>query len=366
MKKLIFILLVVMILPISAFADMIAVSEVRDQVMEIGKWTQSYEVDGKTVTVDVPIEVPDVDVMPVLRVADEYTYADAGLPTIPDGISVRASGTLIDGGMPYIGGNDGVRAWEKRIYSGRVDLNAILSSKLNMSAAEIVSHIENTIASCYGYDADICLEYISDKQEWREYDERTSEWGTVVNDASLIGKLEVSAFECVQGVPIIAGMLELMHGGTMDYETERGAQRPPVFYECTSEGWCLCYFGVRVAAVQYEDVPLCGFEVAKKQFEKLILQGNIKRVNAVRLGYVMCLDPKGGERWLVPMWVLDGQYARNANQKDVAEQQRADPEEYQRHYIGVNAQTGELIDPKSQGKKRCYVSDILTWQEVRK
>ena len=60
MKKMMLWLCLMMIVPTLASADMVSISELRQQVEVMGRWTQTYEAHGRTIEVDVPIIVPEV------------------------------------------------------------------------------------------------------------------------------------------------------------------------------------------------------------------------------------------------------------------------------------------------------------------
>ena len=68
MKKMMLWLCLLMIVPTLASADMVSISELRQQVEAIGHWTQTYEAHGRTIGVDVPIIVPEVEAMPIVTV----------------------------------------------------------------------------------------------------------------------------------------------------------------------------------------------------------------------------------------------------------------------------------------------------------
>ena len=51
-----------------ASGDMVSISELRQQVEMIGRWTKIYEAHGRTIEVDVPIIVPEVNEFPVFSV----------------------------------------------------------------------------------------------------------------------------------------------------------------------------------------------------------------------------------------------------------------------------------------------------------
>lgn len=68
MKKMILWLCLMMIVPTLASADMVSISELHQQAEAVGRWTQTYEAHGRTIEVDVPIIVPEVEAMPIVTV----------------------------------------------------------------------------------------------------------------------------------------------------------------------------------------------------------------------------------------------------------------------------------------------------------
>ena len=64
----------------AASGEMVSVSELREQVETMGRWQKTYQARGRTVEVDIPIIVPEVDEMPVMaaepwRPFDEESWA---------------------------------------------------------------------------------------------------------------------------------------------------------------------------------------------------------------------------------------------------------------------------------------------------
>ena len=57
-----------MIVPTLASADMVSITELRQQAEAVGRWTQTYEAYGRTIGVDVPVIVPEVEAMPIVTV----------------------------------------------------------------------------------------------------------------------------------------------------------------------------------------------------------------------------------------------------------------------------------------------------------
>ena len=70
-----------MIVPTLALAsgDMMSISELRYQVEAMGRWTKTYEAHGRTIEVDVPIIVPEVEEFPVFSVEPYYAVYEQRL-----------------------------------------------------------------------------------------------------------------------------------------------------------------------------------------------------------------------------------------------------------------------------------------------
>ena len=54
---------------VCAQAEHVSVTELREQIEEMGRWTQSYEAHGRTIAVDVPVIVPEVERVPIVQVS---------------------------------------------------------------------------------------------------------------------------------------------------------------------------------------------------------------------------------------------------------------------------------------------------------
>ena len=63
----------------TASADMVSISELCQQVETMGRWTQTYEAYGRTIEVDVPIIVPEVNEFPVFSVEPYYAVYEQRL-----------------------------------------------------------------------------------------------------------------------------------------------------------------------------------------------------------------------------------------------------------------------------------------------
>ncbi len=125
------------------------------------------------------------------------------------------------------------------------------------------------------------------------------------------------------------------------------------------------YYLRKEIACLVDDVPVIEFEQVKPVFEQLIIDGKVRDVYSVRLGYVGFQEEKDNTDIyrLAPCWVLECTYYSSA--QDETEQQDAAQDyvelEHYKHIV-VNAQTGALIDPSSTDSGRNLCPEIVTWE----
>lgn len=368
---------VLLLVPLPVSAQMYSIAELHRQAEEMGRWTQVYEAHGRTIEVDVPIEVPDVEKLPVLRLSREWGYVDEAYHSEEEGRAIGLSGIFAMPGISSYGA-PGMERWEDRTYSAHLNLDRTLAGDIGKTAGDLLEELEATVKTYWGVDARFQPEYVSEKTRYRAFDEATGTWKDAediepyaeASDQYPQGEVwhgldayTVSAFECLHGVPLLTGMLNVLYGGSEDWEKERFALVTPVVYMCTPNGGLEVHFHHAIeTGIACEDVPVCGFEDAKAQFEKLIESGNLRGVNAVRLGYVLCLDSEDGDRWAVPMWVLDGKYVHDAGRKDKPEYDDYGLIlDYARASVAV-MQSGELVDMGNQDEDRLVAPEIVTWE----
>ena len=80
MKKIFAALCTLMIVPTLALAsgDMVSISELCQQVEAMGRWTANYEAYKRKIEVDIPIDIPEVDAVPIVQVSGYYAVDQEG------------------------------------------------------------------------------------------------------------------------------------------------------------------------------------------------------------------------------------------------------------------------------------------------
>lgn len=119
-----------------------------------------------------------------------------------------------------------------------------------------------------------------------------------------------------------------------------------------------------------EDIPLCSVEQVIQAAEKQIEAGNIQKVISLRFGYAVYNDPAIASKrmadhdvedwYLVPSWVLECGYSANPK-KDYDKNVNA-------KLAVLNAQTGEMLDPRDTSYNGCGDSrykGFIPWDKVQ-
>lgn len=127
----------------------------------------------------------------------------------------------------------------------------------------------------------------------------------------------------------------------------------------------------REVGVDIEDIPLLPFEEILKALEQRVEAGYAYSLNELRFGYMVFIDPekKSEEFVLLPVWAAKG---RTRGELSLPFDLKTD--QAVRDRIGynsnctivINAQTGQAYDFESDKRPdRLYVPHIITWDEVK-
>ncbi|MEG0742803.1 MAG: hypothetical protein RR521_11265 [Clostridia bacterium] len=123
--------------------------------------------------------------------------------------------------------------------------------------------------------------------------------------------------------------------------------------------------------VDIEDIPLLPFEKILKVLEGQVEEGYAYSLNELRFGYMGFIDPKkkGEEYVLMPVWTAKGRTRSDLTLPfDLkTDQVVMDYAGYfSRELIVINAQTGATYDFANDVRPdRRYVPDIITWDKVK-
>ena len=329
-------------------SDYVTIAELRESLPE--RWVGEYIVQngaykqlekGDTVSVDVPVVVPEVDAVPVVRITweppieglDESFYISKNewysktigrnFPMDEMGFPVMEEKTTFDPELP----------WE--------DAPAIAIEEFR----KYFPMMRDKELTCYFHYS--------------------------------YGESEDNGFQCLyfyttyHGIPHLLSNRSFLHVieseiGPNDLIDPPGnvamrIKRPGQFWVNIDTS--------KEIGVEIEDIPLLPFEEILKAFERQVEAGHAYSLNEVRFGYMTFIDPekKGEEFVLLPVWAAKGRTRGDLTIPfDLKNDQVVkDRSAYGCNSIVINAQTGEVYDLTGDRREnRRYVPDILTWDEV--
>ena len=329
-------------------SDYVTIAELRESLPE--RWVGEYVVQngaykqlekGDTVSVDVPIVVPEVDAVPVVRITweppieglDESFYISKNewysktigrnFPMDEMGFPVMEDKTTFDPELP----------WE--------DAPAIAIEEFR----KYFPMMRDKELTCYFHYS--------------------------------YGESEDNGFQCLyfyttyHGIPHLLSNRSFLHV----IESEIGPNDlidPPsnvaMRIKRPGQFWVNIDTSKEIG-VEIEDIPLLPFEEILKAFERQVEAGHAYSLNEVRFGYMTFIDPekKGEEFVLLPVWAAKGRTRGDLTIPfDLKNDQVVkDRSAYGCNSIVINAQTGEVYDLTGDRREnRRYVPDILTWDEV--
>lgn len=375
MKKLLSLLAAaVLILGAACTAQAGAADAKRYTVQEIlgqaaAGWHQTYQAYGRTVTVDIPVQVPYAAVFPALRA--EPMPALSSIP-ITDfrGYNQENSKFFNEAGFfrwDSIAGEIKTEAARKNGKSSSkvTEIKPVIRffNKLEWDTAYAL----NTPSTVR--DADALM-----KATWEKYFPNEKillmpHWANVYGDPQ--APLMVYFDQVMRGIPLLCySMNSFSHYSvTLNQEIRGYVGGIAIIQGLTNIGLEDTFYSTQYSLLKEQqeiepDLPLCSLEQVIDTYEKLIEEGKLRTVQSLRLGYVVWYNKGEPESYtLMPTWVLEGELFRDADAerpKPLTEYGDK-PGEY--GPILVNAQTGELINPWNKSLDRSFDKpDILPWK----
>ena len=390
MKKILFALCVLMIVPTLALAsgDMMSISELRYQVEAMGRWTKTYEAYGRTIEVDIPIYIPNEK---ELAVYDCSAYTDyIKNPNNEDKTNVYAynenlkelvkeeSNDKSENAIIEVYGNgtelrimfnspeellehntrDYIKIKKSGYYPDKVNADVIYAENSDLSLMEAEKYLEEIVRFFIrdGYDG-IDIDYIKIAGRGRKTRSYTDEELGECADYYPKGTYFFNYYQKLHHIPIMMTII-----ATLNNKQENGVYGDLFGFWGTTGGICqimdrnsfwLTIKWMKIEKEHEETVKLLPIEQIINAVEKEIKAGHVRNVYALKLGYIIYLNDRSPETYtLYPMWVLDCDYVENKNKEIKVNPYSDDIRDcFSFERICINPETAEMMDflnPKTQ------------------
>ena len=395
-----------------ASGDMVSISELRQQVEVMGRWTQTYDTPNGKVSVDIPIIAPEVENMPILQVSAvmgkdvaeekglhksvDQENAGAGIFYDDFDILSKLNANVDDAAMIFcanpeeidlaflqVSHNDPnsmrMGSWDYSsdyYYPNEMNPETLFAEENDqpLSAADDVLAV--LLQNYYGREnADYGVDYVEVRGKARKRVGRTkNDLGAYKKDYPK-ATYYISFRQKLEGIPIYLEIGHKMLTTNQTYVTQevalkcqriRGIETNTLEY-MDETSFILDTTWMREEKRIQEDVPLATLEDVMRALEKRIEEGYIRDIYALRLGYVCYLDDTSPDIYaLYPAWICDCIYA-NSPREQIMENIVTDAfrENYRYEQILVDAQTCDIQEGWIDRDEGLYHTEPMTWGKIQ-
>lgn len=391
-----------------AEAEYVSVTELREQAEAMGRWSQTYEAHGRTIAVDVPVIVPEVERVPIVQISGVMGYEIPGKFGLPVKGTVGRSIVYEDANLiPYLNGTEASgeapeihcidpeaeerlffqiyyqHPFSKRMgnwwyaseycYPHEIDTQTVFAEDNDLSLADAQNVLERLLERYYGDEfTDIDMDYIEVRGRARKKgSRRLDDLGSYKKDYPK-GTYYLEFRQKFEGIPFYMIIEDkALTTGEGDFSGEvwpkwRGIEGKSSFeYMDDSSFWLNAYMA-KQEGVAVEDVPLASLETVLGTLEKEIADGHLRSVFALRLGYVCYLDEGSPQTYsLYPMWMCDCLYTDSARKEmQIPEWSDEYREYFDYQQILIDAQTCEIVSGWIMSDDDFYHAEPVTWDDV--
>ena len=395
-----------------ASGDMVSVSELRQQVEMMGRWTKTYDTPNGEVSVDIPIIAPEVENVPILQVSAvmgkdvaeekglhksvDQENAGAGIFYDDFDILSKLNANVDDAAMIFcanpeeidlaflqVSHNDPnsmrMGSWDYSsdyYYPNEMNPETLFAEENDqpLSAADDVLAV--LLQNYYGREnADYGVDYVEVRGKARKRVGRTkNDLGAYKKDYPK-ATYYISFRQKLEGIPIYLEIGHKMLTTNQTYVTQevalkcqriRGIETNTLEY-MDETSFILDTTWMREEKRIQEDVPLATLEDVMRALEKRIEEGYIRDIYALRLGYVCYLDDTSPDIYaLYPAWICDCIYA-NSPREQIMENIVTDAfrENYRYEQILVDAQTCDIQEGWIDRDEGLYHTEPMTWGKIQ-
>lgn len=364
-----------------ASGDMVSISELRQQVEAMERWTQTYEAHGRTIEVDIPIYIPNEKELAVYDCSaytdyiknpnDEdktnvYAYNENLKELVKEEnndksenaiIEVYGNGTelriMFNSPEELLERNtrDYIKIKKSGYYPDKVNADVIYAENSDLSLMEAEKYLEEIVRFFIrdGYDG-IDIDYIKIAGRGRKTRSYTDEELGECADYYPKGTYFFNYYQKLHHIPIMMTII-----ATLNNKQENRVYGDLFGFWGTTGGICqimdrnsfwLTIKWMKIEKEHEETVKLLPIEQIINAVEKEIKAGHVRNVYALKLGYIIYLNDRSPETYtLYPMWVLDCDYVENKNKEIKVNPYSDDIRDcFSFERICINPETAEMMD----------------------
>ncbi|MEA5014254.1 MAG: DUF6034 family protein [Candidatus Limiplasma sp.] len=347
-------------------AQYVSINDLKEETK--GGWHETYHVNGEAVVLDVDIEIPDINRVPVVKIRYPVDIQPINPPPNADILLSRD-------GFSY-----SIESKPKTIFGGNVSGTRNRSLGIGVQAENSPLTADEAVVFArelffpYVEQTNIDYDLLYVDAFSRLYKVKDSNASGVVGDygkpITEMGCYTVQFRQSFYGIPYVRTAPPFINPPKS--KIIPAAPRGDIVLTVASPNdYAILFHPAIEDGIVEEDVPLAPFLKVKKEFERLIEAGYIKAVYKVRLEYVRMNNPDDIENSaiLVPVWELNGTIVQNPKSPGPLPSFSEAQLQFIKEVGGaqevlVDAQTAVYYDPQDNRANRGD-ANIITWNEVK-
>lgn len=404
MRRITALFVFVLLMPVFCRAEIVSIVELKEQMPAY--WEYGAEINGSEQSVMIPVYIPDIEKVPVLR-ARRQVLDETDLSFLNETMEVTSNTfneqRIAAERYEWMSGgkNSGFYAVEKVNNpwqaEAEMDLYRVFPENSSVSAGTMMDNLSDLVKQVYGST-------IVPKAVWTEsplmkktkngqFTEEYYDCGHLTG----VGSYGIEGWTTVEEIPVLLAIGNIQN--IMDTRTENLYN---ILHSASSFSYMGPILGEVCVITNYsvfektqviaEDIPLCSFDVIEEQIRKKIEDGELRYVYDIMLGYMVYADPEieyaesydeimGQEFRLMPIWMVEVSESKSGSGREnrefygteagivngeLLEGARYD---YRRHdtgydYLCFDAQTGELMNQNTRQRyerNMCYPKEVISW-----
>ena len=346
----------------------VTIAELREEAED--GWHETYTYKGEEIRIDVDIEIPEVDSVPVVLVkwSEALTPKYAPPGAIPlEGLSKGEIGyayykNFTQDDVNYAASPD------RYIEDGAQAENCPITPEEAIQVFKNILQPYMEEFNCF----DLQLNYIDAWSRLYKMIDITDSGDVLDYDkpVSNMGWYQVEFYQVFHGIPFINNYLQFEEGIKAETDLWNGeGGLGQIFAGMSSpDDYSMIFCPAVEERLLAEDIPLAQLSNVKNEIIQLIESGYIRDIYRLRLAYVSLYNPDDlrSTRVLFPVWEVYGEIMRSPK----APTPVYAPEEMEKVLkfggtsLFINAQTGTHYNPKDKSSDRSHAK-YVTWDEVK-
>ena len=397
-------------------AERVSIRELHESIEQEPRWTASYEAYKREIEVDIPIDIPEVNAVPIVQVSGYYAVDQEGCLT-RDGTKLNKIGNdgfdiyEEDGLMTYLRTTDvtgeikaasfeqdktvlflayynspsnlrthKVKYDSKVYYPYEVDADKIYAENNTQSAAAAKAYLERVLGYFYPEsDNSIALRYLEVRSRGHKVKGLDDyNLGDYAKDYPM-GTYALNFCQTIHGIPVyhdVGWRLDTTGNAPHELINDAWKKTEPImgisdnrFEFMDDNSFEMLVRWVKEVGVIEEDVPLAPLSNIISSVEDEIQKGRIRKVYALRLGYGCYITEESPETYvLYPTWICECDYMDDPKweiDEWAYNLEKGFNKKYTFKTFVINAQTGEMDDPYLSKKEQIFCPTIITWEDAQ-